>query len=272
MEKQRFEQSIRVQPWFKDHCFQGRVVLPAVETMQLLAEQVAETYTACTAQSMHDAVFAKFLVLPQAGEKVDVVVELTEPAAKTVHAKLLTRVKLKAMTRMIEHGSVGFSTDTNAPDPGSPMTLPGNHFKEVDSRHIYSRLVPFGPSYQTLTGTLRLGSGWALGELQAPDFPLSRERRHRLGSPFPLDGALHAACVLGQQSVDYIPFPVGFAQRIIYRPTQPGQRYTTTIHQVQSHGEELLFDIHIMDEEQKVYEAIHSVRMRDVSSSLAIKK
>ena len=89
--------------------------------------------------------------------------------------------------------------------------------------------------------------------------------REHLGSPFPLDGAFHAACVLGQRSADFVPFPVGFDRRIILRPKQPGSSYNTRVELLSRTRDELLFDLHIFDDTGQVYERVTGVRMRDVS-------
>ena len=85
-----------------------------------------------------------------------------------------------------------------------------------------------------------------------------------LGSPFPLDGAMHAACVLGQQSVDFVPFPVGFAERVVIRPTQPGASYITRVRQTAYADEELVFDLAIWDNDGQLYETVTGLRMRNV--------
>ncbi len=107
----------------------------------------------------------------------------------------------------------------------------------------------------------------AWGKLKAPALPTDSIQAI-IGSPFPLDGALHAACVLGQQSVDFVPFPVGFDRRIITRPTQAGCIYQTRVIQLCQSEDELVFDLDIFDQAGQVYETVTGVRMRDVSGAL----
>jgi len=103
--------------------------------------------------------------------------------------------------------------------------------------------------------------------LKSPDLPSTDSIRKSIGSPFPLDGALHAASVLGQQSVDFVPFPVGFDRRIIFRPTQPGSCYIVRVEQVGEIDGELIFDLFILDNGGLVYETVIGVRMRDVTGA-----
>ena len=51
-------------PHWADHHFQGHAVLPAVESMQLLADWVLRFRTGLDVRCMGNATFAKFLELP----------------------------------------------------------------------------------------------------------------------------------------------------------------------------------------------------------------
>ncbi len=106
----------------------------------------------------------------------------------------------------------------------------------------------------------------AWGRLQAPALPQIPDRvRDSIGSPFPLDGAFHAACVLGQRSADFVPFPVGFERRIIVKPTQAGGSYSTRVQLLSRSHDELLFDLQIFDDQGQIFESVTGLRMRDVS-------
>ena len=178
--------------------------------------------------------------------------------------KLLTRIQLKKMSRMKLHAELFFtpSAHTATLHPAKQLNKPT---ASIPARQIYRELVPFGSAYQSLTGTLHLSRQSAHGSLQAPDIPQTQAVQKELGSPFPLDGAMHAACVHGQCSSGFVPFPVGFAQRTIHRPTKPGREYRTEVHQVSATDDELLYDLTIFDKERNICETIQSLRMRDVS-------
>ncbi len=259
--------AIDVRPWFADHCFDGKVVLPAVETMTLLAAEVAGNHPEIDVRVMNNVRFARFLEIPVGSSSVAALIECSQHENGSIHGKLLSRRPCKTMTRLQEHGEILFSPageDHNsvfgfAPEPlvDPEMTIP--------AEQVYRELVPFGPSYHTLQETLHLCGQEAWGRLKAPVLGVQDRARELLGSPFPLDGAFHAACVLGQRSTDFVPFPVGFDRRIILRPTQPGGSYRTKVQLLSRTRDELLFDLHIFDDQGQIFESVTGVRMRDVS-------
>lgn len=111
-------------------------------------------------------------------------------------------------------------------------------------------------------------SAW--GVLKAPLLPLVSTVQEQIGSPFPLDGAMHAASVLGQQKVDFTPLPIGIDQRIILLPTQPSGEYLTKVSAVALSEKELVFDLVILDRAGQVYEVVKGLRMRDVRGGMRI--
>lgn len=258
--------TIPVQPWFFDHCFGGRVILPAVETMLLLAGRAASAYPLIDIREMQEVRFAKFLEIPENSTSLDCLVECSEQGDGRLRMKLLSRVRGKMISRIKEHGEVYFLPSNPAKkqeiclDPGKPQGAAS----EITADFIYRHLVPFGPSYRTLKGRLFWSRDAAWAVVQAPQLPVNPVQQ-LLGSPFPLDGAMHAACVLGRQSVDFVPFPVGFAQRSILRPTRPGCSYQVKVRQLAGTAEELLFDLIIYDQDDRVHESVSGLRMRDVS-------
>lgn len=266
----RLPLTIPVQPWFRDHCFGGRVILPAVETMLLLAARAASLYPSVDIKVMEEVRFAKFLEIPQDLASVNCLVECWQPGDGRLGLKLLSRIQGRMMSRIKEHGEVYFSWPNPAKkqaislEPGKPQGA----VREITADYIYRHLVPFGPSYRTLKDKLFLSKDTAWGILEAPQLQMEPVRQ-LLGSPFPLDGALHAACVLGRQSVDFVPFPVGFAKRVVIRPTRPGCRYLTKVRRLNGGADELIFDLIIFDRDDRLYESISGLRMRDVSGAIA---
>ena len=259
--------AIDVQPWFADHCFDGKVVLPAVETMALLAAEVAATHPEIDIRVMDNVRFTRFLEIPAGSSKVAVLIECRKNEDGSVHAKLLSRRQGKAMARLQEHGEILFSPAQENHNSASEFVSESLTAPEmmISAEQVYRELVPFGPGYHTLQGTLHLCDQGAWGRLQAPELAIPGRVGELIGSPFPLDGAFHAACVLGQRSADFVPFPVGFDRRIIIRPTQPGGSYRTRVELLSRTRDELLFDLHICDDQGQVYEQVTGVRMRDVS-------
>ncbi len=265
MAGERTEISIPVRPWYKDHCFGGRVILAAVEAMQLLAATVKAVYPHLDVRNMQAGRFAKLLEIPPDAARLDAVVELERGEKGEVCARLLTRTQLKTLARMTTHCELTFAAEAahaKGAEKGAagPCTGAG---MEVSAEEVYRELVPFGPAYRTLHDRLFLEVESAWGTLWAPE--LEQSATHPLGSPFPLDGAMHAACVHGQRLVDFIPFPVGFAERHIAKPTRPGDRYHIQARLQARTEDELMYEICIFDELEQMRETVKGLRMRDVS-------
>jgi hypothetical protein len=265
MAGERIEISIPVRPWYKDHCFGGRVILAAVEAMQLLAATVKAAYPDLDVRYMHTGRFAKLLEIPPEASRLDAAVELEKGGKGEVCARLLTRTQLKTLTRMTTHCELTFAAEA-AHDKGAENGAAGpctGFGMEVSAEEVYRDLVPFGPAYRTLQDRLFLEAESAWGTLGAPE--LEHSPTEPLGSPFPFDGAMHAACVHGQRLVDFVPFPVGFAERHIPKPTRPGERYRTQVQLLARTTEELVYNLRISDQTEQVRETIRGLRMRDVS-------
>ena len=258
--------TIPIQPWFQDHCFNDRIVLPAVETLLLLAAEVHKKYPEIDVRVMEDARFTRFLEIPPQRTSLEALVECSRTTDGSIQARLLSRVRFKAMARILEHGEVLFpattSDDTDTVLPHEPLE---NTVTTVKVDTIYRKLIPFGPAYHTLQDTLFLSAQGASGTVKAPALP-ETGIMGQLGSPFPLDGALHAACVHGQQYVDFIPFPVGFHRRIVRTPTRAGVSYQTNIFSVTRTEDELVYDLGIFDGNGQVYETVTGIRMRNVGN------
>ncbi len=258
---------VRVQHWLKDHCVGERIVLPAVETLLFLAEQCAANHPEADIRVMEEARFGKFLEVPPAVPDLPVLVEEEVCGDGRIRMKLASLVRFKAASRIKEHGDVTFSAGSFPGDiPVVDPAPPGKPAAEVDAQYLYRHLVPFGSNYHTLQDTLLLTERGAWGRIEAPALPFSYAVQEQLGSPFPLDGAMHAACVLGQRLVDFVPFPVGFARRIVNRPTQPGKSYLTRATLICKTRDELMFDLEIFSHQGEVFETVETLRMRDVGA------
>ncbi len=254
---------IPIQPWFRDHHFNGKVIFPAVETMLLLAGFAKKIRPDIHPGSMSKARFSKLLEIPEKTEELPALVEY-DKEDDTLRLRLFSKIQLKTMSRVKEHAEICFSTH---PEPLSPVEQDRTNDTEfsIDTERIYRELVPFGPTYRSLTGDLHISAKAAWGTLQAPDLPTRQKMEKEIGSPFPLDGAMHAACVLGQCITDFVPFPIGFSQRYIHKPTRPGEHYDTTIVPVSRTEHELLFDLSIFETTGQPCETVKGLRMRDVS-------
>jgi hypothetical protein len=265
MFSKRWNIAIPIRSWFSDHHFAGRTVLAAVEAMQILAMTVQVEYPYLDVRRIRDGRFAKLLEIPPTATVIDALVELVHGENGVVCVRLLTKAHGKAMTRLVAHCEMTFAADavpdaewkTWADEPCTDATL------IVSAARVYQELVPFGPAYRTVQDRLFLHADAAWGSLLAPE--LEHPQTEPLGSPFPLDGAMHVACVHGQRLVDFVPFPVSFIARRIVKPTRAGERYRVQA-LLQACGEdELLYDLCILDEQEQVRETVRGLRMRDVS-------
>lgn len=258
---------IAIQPWFKDHFFNGKVILPAVEIMEILASAAREIRPDISPMVMNEARFSKFLEIPHETTELSAQIEYATSDMDAFCIKLLSRIQFKKISRSREHAEIAFAPGAQgvtqeriiAPPP------PPQSAVSVEAEHIYKELVPFGPSYRTLRGPLYLARQGAWGSLQTQDPCAGEDLKKTLGSPFPLDGAMHAACVLGQCLADFVPFPIGFSQRIIHQATKAGERYSTTVIPLFQTADELVFDLAIFDSRGTPCETVTGLRMRDIS-------
>lgn len=259
--------AVPVQPWFHDHHFAGRTMLAAVESMRLLAGAAAGAVPAVVPQVMTEAAFTRFVEIAPDAAALELLVRLTAEDCGLVRAELVSRAGGKALTRLVSHCALSFATAPARPseaaqEPEPPAAAPA---LAVAAERIYRDLVPFGPAYRTLRDQLWLTADLAWGRVQAPDLPRPAGGLGPLGNPFPLDGAMHAACVHGLRLVDFIPFPVGFAARTVVRPTEAGESYAVQARLRSRAERELVYDLALLDGAGRLRETVTALRMRDVS-------
>ena len=266
-ETHRQQVTVEIRPWFADHSFAGQVILPAVESMAILALSAKGFRPELPVIAMKNGRFDKFLAIdPQQGS-LTAFVELAEYANGDIGATLFTKTHLASMARVKAHGSITFAGGLTPPGAGRPIgeeELQGPPFI-VSAESIYRELVPFGPAYRNITGTLRLSAEGGQTMVQAPELTGANQGAALLGSPFPLDAAFHAACAWSQRYQGVVAFPVGFAEREIRQATRPGGRYAVYCKAAGRAGELLLFDLEIREAGGTLCERVSGLRMRDVS-------
>jgi hypothetical protein len=247
-------------PYLRDHRFNGRPVLPAVEAMELLAAGVAAEAPSIDRLQIREARFDKFLPLDNAAA-ISLWCELETEDDGVVAALRSKRRGKHGIARRLTHAEMRFggadagpgrvakqgAGSTDAPLPPSP-------------ERIYTDLVPFGASYRNLSAITRFEREGIRAKIAAPAI----KGPFHLGSPFVLDAAFHAACVWGQRYAGVVAFPVGFDRRRILRPCEAGRSYETTIRVRDETPPLLIFDIAI-DNRGEICEVVTGVRMRDVS-------
>jgi hypothetical protein len=264
-ERIRLPLVIPVLPYLKDHHFEGKIILPAVEIMQRLAGSLQDCCPDAHVRCMRAASFDRFLHVPEDSTVIEPIHELEIYESGRIHSQLISVSRIRdTITRTKVHAVVDF---TAVGENGSGLTgdMPsdpdGSNFT-ISAQRLYSALVPFGPSFQNVRGDIILSEGGAVGWVHAAEHPAPSKP---LGSPFPFDGALHIACAWGQRYHNVVAFPFGFEERRIINPTIPGETYLCRAAPVSPAGDALLFDIWIHNPAGIIYEEIRGVSMRDVS-------
>jgi hypothetical protein len=265
-QKIRYPWNIEVYPYLHDHHFDGKGILPAVEVLIVLARVVKINFPPINISYLHKAGFSRFLSILPDTRRLEVFVDI-ETTDDGVVASLLTSVKSKTGTisRTVEHARVEFAAAGSAPSFVPPFRvvkkLEGDCIS-VPSTTIYRDLVPFGTAYQNIVGDLSVSPEGALAYVSGGGNEADEDL---LGSPFPLDAAMHAACVWGQRFSGIVPFPTGFEKRIIYQKTKKGGAYLGRVVPVKVNHESLIFDAWIYDSDGIIYESISGIQMRDVT-------
>ena len=262
----RYPYDMQVSSYLRDHYWEGKAVLPAVEAMIILALAVKTYCPQLEINCLRHASFSRFLTIAPATDCLPLLIDMEGSTGGGMIASLLTSIQSKTagIRREIEHASVEFShADFSGGDtpPFQKVNKLEGDCISVPAGTIYRDLVPFGKAYQNIVGDLAVSSRGALayvsgGEGEADD--------DLLGSPFPLDAVLHAACVWGQRFADRVCLPVGFEQRIIYQKTIKGEEYLGRIMPVNGTQEALMFDAWIYKNDA-LCEKINGIQMKDVT-------
>ncbi len=258
--------TLAVRPWLFDHALAGRAVLPMVEILLLLAAETKKRFPQANVCSMKDGRFVRFLEIPAGAAFLPLTVELAPSGDGSITAILLQKKVLPTMTRMVEYARVVFprlperKKDQLPPVGQTPLTAEASMYAD----EVYGRYISFGPAYRNLTGSLTMNDQEAWARVRAPIMGQASPGTELLGSPFPLDGAMHAAAVLGQRRLGCIPLPVGFSGRLVHLPTRPGEVYTVRAALLGDDGGRLSFDLLLADEQGRVCEEIFGLVMQEV--------
>ena len=264
-ERVRLPLTIPIFPYLRDHRIDGKIVLPAVEILQHLAASVKAHRPDGAVCRMGAAKFERFLPIMEDSSVIEACHELEIHENGRLISRLTTRSVIPGtgIKRTMVHARVEFTAQGEDRLPitmDMAAALDGVSF-EIPSSELYSELVPFGPAYQNITGSLFLTESGAVAQVCAARQPVVSAL---LGSPFPFDAALHAACAWGQRFHHLTAFPVGFEERIIVEPTVPGEIYHCRILPVTPSGDDLIFDIWIYDMAGGLREAIRGVVMKEI--------
>jgi hypothetical protein len=255
---------IKMFPYLFDHCFTGRTILPAVESLTVLAKITKVNYPQTDVSCMSQARFPHFLPINPAENNFTVLVENLKESDSTYTAALFTATKSKTnkISRIVEHAFVRFTNDGRVSCPQmffrNTEKLAGKCIS-IPSHTVYRELIPFGEAYQNITGDLSVSPDGALGYVSGGD---NEADDSLLGSPFPFDAIMHMGCVWGQRFTGTVPFPVGFEKRIIHLKTRKGDSYLGRIMPVNITSRKLIFDAWIYNMDGVLFEFISSLVMQ----------
>jgi hypothetical protein len=263
--KKRLPVIIPVAPCLRDHHFEGKAVLPAVESLILLARIAGELHPGANLHHQADAQFPRLLVIEPGAEVLDLEVDV-EQSPSGIKASLfsLLKVRKSPISRRLEHACVTFAHVDISPQTAVPSYEAVEARRDcifIPSDKIYRELIPFGPSYQNIIGELAICKDWALASIAGGT---GQADETLLGSPFVLDAAMHAACVWGQRYAGIVPFPVGIDRRIIHQATKKEKNYLARIVPTATESE-LCFDVWIFEQDGVLCESITGLRMRDIT-------
>jgi len=265
--KERYPLEINAYPYLQDHYFQGQVILPAVEALIVMAKVATANFPQVNVCHQRQARFSRFLSIDPQEKIRKVFADIVESANGSLSVAISTMAKAKTGTisRMLEHAYVEFAVSPVEEYHAIPLPnfkhLGGKYFN-VPAAAIYRDLVPFGKVYQNIVGELSLSPEGAVAHLYGGEGEANDDL---IGSPFPLDATMHAACSWGQRYAGIVAFPVGFAERIIYRKTKKGTEYIGRIIPFDVSREPLIFDAFIYDLDGIIHESVSGIQMRDVS-------
>jgi len=264
--KDRHPFQIELRPYLRDHCLDGKIILPAVEIMIALARAVRSRHPQAGLQMIGSAQFNKMLVLNPDAHLQDAQIETCQDDPG-ISAKLFTTLTSKSglMKRTLEHAGLTFVRTDALPSPSLAFRAARRLESlciNVPSVSLYRDLVPFGSSFQNITGDLSVSEDGAIAEIYGGG---GEADDTLLGSPFVLDAAMHAACVWGQRFCNVVALPVGFDRRTIYMPAKKGASYTARIRPVEVSREPFIFNAWIFDSDGTICEEVSGLKMQDVT-------
>jgi hypothetical protein len=265
--KERYPVEIKVYPYLQDHYFEGQTIFPAVEALIVMAKAATANFPQVNVCHQRQARFPRFLSIDPQEQTKKVFADIAKAADGTLSVAISSMAKAKTgiISRTLEHAYVEFATSPAEDHPAS-SSLNWNHLGgklfNVPAAVIYRELVPFGKAYQNIVGDLAMTPAGAIAHLYGGEGETNEDI---IGSPFPLDAALHAACCWGQRYISIVAFPVGFEKRIIYRKTKKERKYIGRIIPVNISRESLMFNALISDLDGIMYESVSGIQMRDVT-------
>ena len=253
-------------PYLRDHHLEGKVILPAVESLIMMAGAVRTHYPRTEIACLKNAEFRRFLNIELETARQTFVCDLEDSCDGGIAVTLLTALKSKTanIRREMIQAKVSFYPADAEASPELPFIsadkLKGSCIS-VPAATVYRELVTFGKAYQNIMGDLSVSPEGAVAYISGGNEEADEDL---LGSPFPLDATMHAACVWGQRYAGVVSFPVGFQKRTIYQKTKKREEYLGRVVPVNITEESLIFDAWIY-KDNIMYEQISGLIMKDVT-------
>ncbi|MBN2438213.1 MAG: polyketide synthase dehydratase domain-containing protein [Deltaproteobacteria bacterium] len=273
VEKIAIPLAIPLPAYLCDHHIGGLAVLPAVEALQNVARSKPAAWGGDLCRQER-AVFPHLLIIdPGAGE-----IPALHEHALYADGRCLSRLttlrsgRRRKLNRRMEHVNIWFmpgkqgAVDGPEAEPPAKDFPPGKPFV-VSEQRLYDELVPFGPAYRNVKGGIMMTQDGVAATVYGGDFPGAEGP---LGSSFPLDAAMHVACVWGQRYRNRVVFPVGFDRRDILIPTRAEKIYLCHVKAIPGDGAVLRFDVRLYDRDRRLVEAVRGLMMRDIGGEKQI--
>ena len=257
---------IDIRNYIKDHQFNGKIVLPAVEEMQILASTLQSIMPDINTGTITSAAFNRFIEITPDQKTLEAFADFI--FSETEISATLSTIKSSkdgSIKRKVENAKLIFNlkkTETKSIPLDTACIIEGP-VTEISPDKLYEELVPFLKSYRNATDKIYISRSGAMGTISGGTeefFP------GPLGSPFPLDAAFHIACVWGQRYSGFTGFPVGFESRTIYHQTEKNGLYHTRIIPVSTEKNTNFYDIYIYSMEGILMESVSSLKMSDVTA------
>ncbi|MFO7570891.1 MAG: polyketide synthase dehydratase domain-containing protein, partial [Smithellaceae bacterium] len=164
----RFDFTLEIAAYWRDHYFEGQAVLPAVEILILAAAALRRHCPDARLQSMIDARFQRLLALDAGVDRRTVAFNIEEVEQGWSVALLSSLLMKGGVRRTLEHARVVFGGD-EAVAPPTPVfqnieKLSGDCLS-VPAFAVYRSLVPFGAAYQNIVGDVSVSKEGALAYL-----------------------------------------------------------------------------------------------------------
>lgn len=260
--------TLPVLPEIIDHTIQGKATVPAALLLDLMVRTATEQNVGPEATAVliiRDAIFPRFLPaeeIPRCTFEMAFDDALAEGTKVGTRVTLTSRISLAGgISRTRTHAAATFDGSM----PLLPLPAPTLDYElELPVDRVYSELIPFGPRYRNLRGTVRLARSGGTSCVRSPE-PAGPEPS-RAGCPYLFDSAMHLACLWGQRYAGVVSYPTGFSTRALAIALAHGERRCVVAPKsVAPPG--LGFDLWLTDENGRVCDTIAGLVMVPLAGS-----